>query len=297
MTNVNAIYASYDDKMTALYDKEFSLNTSLTTAVASTISDLRMLQHKYSFTTNIDTLITLIETTAKNNEDSIFVKRNNHNVKTILSSDIEHPKFKMLEFKTKLLFTLSVRLYHSTTRLTKYKNMKMPYYSFNYLNTALNVEMSKSILRGYAFNFGLEQVGMGQIKVQEIERKFDRDGYPTDKSINWDESNKFKQALIEEGIEVYNKETTPNGKKWFIYHTEPFIYYINWCISMYSHAAIKLFKFEPTAFINTPNRTSADVLDDYKVDVEDIINNSKLGFITKLNTLLKKDPSYALTYR
>ena len=40
-----------------------------------------------------------------------------------------------------------------------------------------------------------------------------------------------------------------------------------------------------------------DLLDDYNVDVEDIINNPKLGFSTKLNMILKKDSTYAQTYK
>jgi len=296
MTNVNAIYGQYDDKMTALYNKELVLTTSLESTVTATIADLYFLKEKYKLNTDIDNVVAYIEDSAKKNEETIFVKRSNHALKVLLMSDTSHAKYSTLEFKVKLLFTTSTRLHYSKERLNRYKNMKMPYYSFNYLNAAVNVEMTKSILRGYRFNFGLESISMGQIKVEEIERKFDADGYPTDRSINWDESNKCKQALLEQGIEVYSKDK-PTGKKWFIYHTEPYIYYINWCISVWSHKCIKLFKFEPTTFINTKTRTSADVLDDFNTDVEDIINNPKLGFATKLSILLKKDPSYALTYR
>jgi len=231
------------------------------------------------------------------NDDNTFVRRDNAHILTCIALDNEHPKQKLLLFKVRLLITLSTRLYYSTQRLVKYKNMKMPYYSFNYLNTAINTEMAKSILRGYNFNFGIGSVNMGSIRVEEVERKFDEEGYPTDRSINWEESKILKQALIADGIEVYNKESKPNGRKWFVYHTEPYIYYINWFISMYSHKMIKFFKFEPTAFINTKNRANSDILDDYNIDVEDIINNPKLGFSTKLNNIIKKDPSYVLTYR
>jgi len=297
MTNVNVTYGVYDEKVNNLYDKEFALNESLKVIVATAIADLRLLNARYKYASDIERIISKFTTSDYRNFDTPYVNTRDTIVMNHTFADKTNVKYNMLLFKCRLLLSATIRLFHSNNRLVKYKNMKMPYYSFNYLNTAVNNEMAKSILRGYNFNFGVGVVNMGTIKVQEIERKYNEDGTPTDKSINWEESNLLKQALIADNIEVYNKETSPNGRKWFIYHTEPFVYYINWVISMYSHKMIKYFKFEPTAFINTKNRSSSDILDNYNIDVEDIINNPKLGFTTKLNTLLKKDPSYALTYR
>jgi hypothetical protein len=296
MKNINVVFDTFDTKACALYDKELALNNKLIDIVAMTVADITILHKKYSFKTNLIQLISYIELTSDRNTDYLLDKNKESLVRSLIEADVDHPKYKMLAFKVRILIISNVRLFHNTNRLAYYKSLKMPYLSFNYLNTAINNEMSKSILRGYDFNLGIGEVKIGVIGIDKIERKFDETGLPTDRSIDWGESNKFKKTLIEQGIEPYNKETAPNGKHWFLYHTEPYIYYINWRISMYAHRLIKFFKFDPNSFINTKNRLISDVLDEYNTDSEDIINNSKLGFSNKLNILLKHDPSYALKF-
>jgi len=286
MKSINTIYEPYDNKVNKLYHREVELNDSLKANIESCISDLSMLEKK-GFNTNIISLINLIK--------SDKLPTLNH-VYGYITADTKHNKYELLKFKSRILFISLQRLYKSNERLAIYTAMRMPYNSFNCLNTAINLEMSKSILRGYSFKLGLGVIRIGNIQVDRVERKFDSDGHPVDRSINWEESNKFKKALIDNGIKVYNKETEPTGRKWFIYHDEPIIHYINWQISVCVNKFIKFFKFEPTSFINTKNRVISDVLDE-DVDVEDIINNNKLGFSTKLNVILKHDPSYALKFQ
>lgn len=286
MRSINIIYEPYRTKVNRLYLQERDLNDRLTTNVTSCIDDIRTLSTK-GFNTNTDKLIKLIQA------DKVSTLRFIYNY---IADDTKNDKYELLKFKFRVLFVSYTRLICSNNRLSTYTAMRMPYNVFNCLNTHMNLELSKSILRGYSFKLGMGYVKLGDIRVVQIERKFDNEGHPVDRSINWDESKKFKQALIKEGIEVYNKETTPNGRKWFIYHDDPIIHYINWDIYVCINKFIKFFKFEPTMFVNTKNRVISDVLDQ-DVDIEDIINNTKLGFSTKLNVVLKHDPSYALKFR
>ena len=68
------------------------------------------------------------------------------------------------------------------------------------------------LLEGKEFNMG------NHLSTLSIVRR-DRD--PRSPRIDWGESNKYKQELLEEGQELYNSEIN-KGVKWHVYHTDEF---------------------------------------------------------------------------
>lgn len=281
MKTINSIYGRYSDIIQNNIKVEYKLITTLDIILNDINKELCDINAITPFNSDIKKII-----------DKTKTKANNTNLKYIISllnKDINHPKYKILVHKFRLLFICYNRWINAKKRYEVYKQMNIPYNSFNILNTTINTEMSKSILRGYSFNLGI-----GSIKVQRIERHFDDNGQPKDRSINWEESNKFKQTLLDAGIELYDKNTNPNGRKWLLYHTEPYVYYINWFVSVNVHKFIKFFKFEPSTYINTKSRIMNDSTEN--VDVEDILNNPKLGFRNKLSAILTVNPAHALKY-
>lgn len=288
MKNVNVVFEEYKEEYDKKYSQAIELNTKLNNVLSASLKDVQLLCKEYTFKSNVSSILEALK-----NKDKTFTFKK---LTVLLKDDVTNPGYSFLLFKLQIIFRIYTRLYHSNMAIEVLKYSRMPYITFNHFNTNLNLEMSKSILRGYSFPIGLRKVNIGSIHIQRITRKFDETGTPKDKSVNWEESKKFKQALIDKGIAVYNKDTCPDGKKWFIYHTDEYVYYINWKVSIYIHKFIKFFKFKPTIFINTKNRLSSDILDDFNTDVESIINNPKLGFANKLQLILKHDPSYGLKY-
>lgn len=51
---------------------------------------------------------------------------------------------------------------------------------------------------------------------------------PRTPKINWQESLKYKQALVDKGIILYNKETG-KGEKWLVYFTDSQYFRFRWC--------------------------------------------------------------------
>lgn len=79
------------------------------------------------------------------------------------------------------------------------------YKDFYYIVRDFNKSVSNKIINDhYKFAFGL-----GLIEVLRTNRK--------GKSIDWHTSKQLKQALIDSGKTPFNKETAPEGEKWFVY--------------------------------------------------------------------------------
>lgn len=68
------------------------------------------------------------------------------------------------------------------------------------------------ILDGKAFNMGNNLSSLSIIR---------RERDPRSPRIDWGESNKYKQELLEEDQDLYNN-ITGKGVKWHIYHTDSF---------------------------------------------------------------------------
>lgn len=282
MKTANPHFSFFNDKYTNLKLVESKHLEKLLIIYDNYLNDLSSLATTYKFNTDIPLLIKAI----KNNNSDVNLTR--------IGGDNKHSKFKILQFKVKSLLTLNKRIIASKARIELYSNCIMTYNTFHALNSTVNYELSKSILRGYKFNIAIG-TGVGSIVVERKTRKFLEDGTTKDKSINWVESNRFKKTLELNNIPVYNKLTNPTGRKWFIYHTAENVYYINWTCNLTQHHNFKFYTFKPTWFVNTKVRLKDEILD--KVgDVEQIINNSKLGLINKLNYILTFNSNYAIRY-
>ena len=82
-----------------------------------------------------------------------------------------------------------------------------------------NVQViDKLLLEGKSFNM---RHNLSNISIRRIERN------PSSPTIDWWESNKYKQELLAEGKELFNAETG-KGAKWFIYYTDPWYCKYHW---------------------------------------------------------------------
>ena len=82
---------------------------------------------------------------------------------------------------------------------------------FKQLCEEFNMLVIEDILNGKEFNMGSN---LSTLSIRRIERN------PSKPTIDWWESNKYKQELLAEGKKLYNAETG-EGEKWFIYYTDP----------------------------------------------------------------------------
>lgn len=78
--------------------------------------------------------------------------------------------------------------------------------------------VDKILLEGKVFNM---KHNLSNLSVRRIERK------PSSPTIDWWESNKYKQELLAEGKKLYDAETE-EGEKWFIYYTDPWYCKYHW---------------------------------------------------------------------
>ena len=83
---------------------------------------------------------------------------------------------------------------------------------FKNLCEEFNIMIINYILEGKEFNMGNNLSTLSIVKQ-------DRD--PRSPRLDWGESNKYKNQLLEEGQLLYNTETG-KGVKWHIYHTDEF---------------------------------------------------------------------------
>ena len=89
---------------------------------------------------------------------------------------------------------------------------------FRQICESFNMEVMNSILDGETFNMG------HNLSTLSVVRK-ERD--PRNPKVDWGESNKYKQELIEQGEELYNV-ITGKGTKWHIYYTDSYYCKFYW---------------------------------------------------------------------
>ena len=75
-----------------------------------------------------------------------------------------------------------------------------------------NIMIVEYLLEGKEFNMGNNLSSLSIIR---------RERDPRSPRIDWGESNKYKQELLEENQDLYNN-ITGKGVKWHIYHTDEF---------------------------------------------------------------------------
>tara|TARA_R110000744_G_scaffold336625_2_gene441907 strand:+ start:586 stop:1062 length:477 start_codon:yes stop_codon:yes gene_type:complete len=81
-----------------------------------------------------------------------------------------------------------------------------------------NTLIFEYILDGKSFNMGSN---LSTLEVRKVERD------PRNPAIDWGESNKYKQELLDEGTPIFNKETG-EGVKWHIYFTDEYYCKFHW---------------------------------------------------------------------
>jgi len=81
-----------------------------------------------------------------------------------------------------------------------------------------NIMIMDYILEGKEFNLGQNLSTLSIIR---------RDRDPRSPRIDWGESNKYKQELLDSGEKLYDPESE-TGTKWHIYHTDSFYCKFYW---------------------------------------------------------------------
>lgn len=140
-------------------------------------------------------------------------------------------------------------------------------------------EVSEEILNGGVFHIGKD---LGYICIKRFEKKFkfNENGNISNGMVNWVESKKLKQEIIDAGDELYN-DVTKKGRKWLIYFDDKYNYRWAW-IKNYSTCTIKnnkIYSFQPT---NDNTMRKGQIC--------------KLGNKGKLKSLLKNNPYHYLKF-
>ena len=99
-----------------------------------------------------------------------------------------------------------------------------------------NISLIDTLLEGNVFQM---KHNLASLSIRRIERN------PSSPTIDWWESNKYKQELLTEGKELYNNETG-EGEKWFIYYTDPWYCKYHWQKSRCKLANKTAYRFTPT---------------------------------------------------
>lgn len=101
------------------------------------------------------------------------------------------------------------------------------YKQFSTVVKDFNKKVSLEILDGYIFKSPI-----GKIEIRKRERKV--------AAIDWNESKKYRADLIAEGKIPFNKDTAPDGIKWFKYFTHNMDYLWKWT----KHATYGYWRFQ-----------------------------------------------------
>lgn len=107
---------------------------------------------------------------------------------------------------------------------------------FRQICEEFNMLIVEGILDGAEFNLGSN---LSTISIRRIERN------PSKPTIDWWESNKYKQELLAQGKELFDV-STGKGEKWFIYYTDPWYCKYHWQKSRCKISNKSAYRFTPT---------------------------------------------------
>ena len=107
---------------------------------------------------------------------------------------------------------------------------------FKQICEEFNMQVMDTILDGKEFSMGNN---LSTLSIRRIERN------PSRPTIDWWESNKYKQELLAEGKQLYNAETK-TGEKWFVYYTDPWYCKYHWQKSRCKISNKSAYRFTPT---------------------------------------------------
>lgn len=166
----------------------------------------------------------------------------------------------MRKFKSKTLW--------DAHKIYKKKAGILCYEAYRDICERFNQEVMKQIIEeGRVFDM-LSR--LSTIQIIRVNRAF---GKLSRSTINWAETDKRKAELIAEGKEhlLYNKETNPDGIKWFVYYTNEFYCKFYWRKYQCNIPNRAVYRFNPTG--------------------------GKKGNKTRLTELLKQDDLASLNFK
>tara|TARA_R110002012_G_scaffold102325_1_gene241866 strand:- start:3284 stop:3766 length:483 start_codon:yes stop_codon:yes gene_type:complete len=107
---------------------------------------------------------------------------------------------------------------------------------FKQLCEEFNMQVIDMVLEGKEFSMGSN---LSTLSIRRIERN------PSKPTIDWWESNKYKQELVAEGKQLYDAEAK-TGEKWFVYYTDPWYCKYHWQKSRCKISNKSAYRFTPT---------------------------------------------------
>ena len=107
---------------------------------------------------------------------------------------------------------------------------------FRQICEEFNMHIVDYILEGGEFSMGSN---LSTLSIRRIERN------PSKPTIDWWESNKYKQELLAQVKELFDA-STGEGEKWFIYYTDPWYCKYHWQKSRCKISNKSAYRFTPT---------------------------------------------------
>ena len=172
--------------------------------------------------TNLDKYIELFGTRCNITLDNMKILANpntiikiNYDISPILAAKLNINK-QTIDKVLEPLVLVNQQIKLIKNRITQIEKNNISFEEYEFIIKKFNTKLTEKIIQGYIFKtcFG--------VQLQIIKRK------RLKANIDWNESNKIKKQLLLENKEVYNKETNPNGVKWFSFHTSDYVYYWYW---------------------------------------------------------------------
>jgi hypothetical protein len=208
------------------------------------------------------------------------------------------------------IFIKNTNLKIETERLLSvYNVMNLPYNVYHEILKYLNIEVTRQILTGGSYYFS-GKVGYLHIILRtrradtlQIDCKASLDNLKAlakEKDINL--YNKFvnKEIFKKDFIKqmkpyAYNKEH-PERDKWITYYTDTVYPHIQWSKYTSNVKTKNFFKFVPSNYINTPNRSQIEFSDNAKT-ADEIIESISLGLRDKLFIYMRFNTTASLNYK
>ena len=275
----------YEFGMELLKEKEMQLKRLIHTS-----------EQTYEYTLDkLNGLSTEFETSGKTIKEVVTLTRGmDFNI-----SQIPDLKFQTSKHKEVLIQRYLTMFIQSFFRIVSLKH-RLKYHKLYYGHESLfkeaiyayNYNMVKEMIMGAKMRLGKE---MGTISIFKKKRTFYIDEETTvTRNIDWGESIKNKQTLIDAGITPYDKNTAPDGVKWFIYHNEDYTYWFKW----YNNRFNKFLTgstFVPLAYVTIDKETRHALEGSFK-SVKEVLDCGVFGPIEKLQVIKRKFPNHMLMY-
>jgi hypothetical protein len=150
----------------------------------------------------------------------------------------------------------------------------------------MNAEIAKMVLEGEVVNYGR----VGNFMIAELPNNLGLTG--TTKRVDWGNTNSLKKHYLNSEVDVYNKELSPDGKKYFQYHANEVDYWWIWMGKGIKHRMF--FKFMPNNYYHRFH-SKFEQIKRYKS--KDEIYKDNIGNAEKMRFLIRFDPLHYLNYR